>query len=94
MRELQELRKELDEVDRGIVALFEARMAIAQEVAEYKLAHDMPVLDRAREEAVLASREAMLLNPAWGESIRALYTQIMALSRAAQEECIREAQKR
>ena len=92
MRELEDIRKELDEVDRGIVALFETRMDLAQQVAAYKIAHGMPVLDRSREEAVLASRQAMLKNPAWGEDIRALYEEIMALSRAAQEKCIREAE--
>ena len=49
MRDLAELRKEIDEVDEGIVALFERRMAISEEVADYKIENAKPVFDRDRE---------------------------------------------
>ena len=62
MRSLEECRPALDEVDRDIVRLFEQRMMIARDVAAYKIARDLPVLDRSREEIVL--RETMLKNAA------------------------------
>ena len=43
------------------------------------------VLDASREEQVLASRAAMLQSPAWTSQTRTLFQQLMALSRAAQE---------
>ena len=49
MRELEDVRAELDGVDRELVRLFEKRMALCREVARYKLAHGMPVLDAARD---------------------------------------------
>lgn len=91
MRDLQESRNALDAVDREIVRLFEERMTIARDVAAYKLANGMPVLDRSREEQVLESRCAMLTDPHWGPSVRALYEQIMALSRQEQQRLIEEA---
>ncbi|MGN0745099.1 MAG: chorismate mutase [Aristaeellaceae bacterium] len=91
MRELEELRAELDGVDRELVRLFERRMALSREVARYKLAHGLPVLDASREEQVLASRADMLDNPALAEDVRALYTCIMALSRGEQERLLKEA---
>lgn len=91
MRDLQESRHALDVVDREIVRLFEERMTIARDVAAYKLANGMPVLDRSREEQVLESRCAMLTDPHWGPSVRALYEQIMALSRQEQQCLIEEA---
>lgn len=91
MQDLQETRKALDAVDREIVRLFELRMTLARDVAAYKLANGMPVLDRSREEQVLESRCAMLADPYWAPAVRALYEQIMALSRAEQEKMMKEA---
>ena len=84
MKELEELRRELDEVDRELVSLFERRMALAGQVAACKIAAGRPVLDRTREEAVLASRAAMLENPAWEADVRRLFETLMALSRGEQ----------
>ena len=92
MRELENVRAELDAVDRELVRLFEKRMLLCREVAAYKIAHGMQVLDRSREEQVLASRAAMLENPAWAPDVRTLWEQLMASSRAEQEKCIREVQ--
>ena len=91
MRELEDVRAELDGVDRELVRLFEKRMALSREVARYKLAHGLPVLDAAREEQVLDSRVSMLNNPALGEDVRTLYVCIMALSRGEQERLLKEA---
>ena len=37
MRDLQEIRKEIDEIDDQIVALYESRMKLTSDVAEYKI---------------------------------------------------------
>lgn len=91
MKELAEVRAELDAVDRQIVALFEKRMTLARDVVAFKMAHGLPVLDRSREEAVLASRVDMLQDDHWAQSVRALYEEIMRLSRAEQESILKEA---
>ena len=91
MKSLEESRAALDAVDRQIVCLFEERMQIARDVAAYKIENGMQVLDRAREERVLESRTAMLTDPYWADSVRALYAEIMALSRAEQEKLLRAA---
>ena len=90
MKELAELRLELDQLDREIVALFERRMAVSRQVALYKHAHGLPVLDQAREAQVIASRAAMLADESLTPALRALYETIIALSRAEQEACLRE----
>lgn len=91
MKDLQETRKALDAVDRQIVALFEERMTLARDVAAYKIAHGLPVLDRSREEQVLDSRCAMLVDGYWSPAVRALFEQIMALSRQEQQRLLEEA---
>ena len=90
MRELTELRQELDRLDRELVALFERRMDVSREVARYKIAHGLPVLDRSREDQVIASRTAMLNDADLAPSLRALYDTILSLSRQEQEKCFRE----
>ncbi len=47
--ELQQARAEINEVDAGMAALFERRMAAVRRVLEYKRAHGLPVLDAGRE---------------------------------------------
>lgn len=92
MKELEVVRQELDAVDREIVRLFEQRMTLARDVVAYKMAHGMQVLDRSREEAVLVSRVGMLKDDHWAGSVRALYEEIMRLSRAEQERILKEAE--
>lgn len=42
MKDLQDIRIELDEIDRQILALYERRLALAEDVAVYKEAHRKP----------------------------------------------------
>ena len=93
MKELEQIRLELDEVDREIVRLFEARMKLAQEVAAYKIAHRLPVLDAGREEMVMASRVSMLQDGHWASGVRSLYGEIMRLSREEQQRLLQEAKE-
>lgn len=91
MRELTEIRLELDDIDREMVALFERRMALSREVARVKMARGMDVLDASREKQVLESRMAMLSDAHWAGDVRTLYETIMAMSRAEQHRLLKEA---
>lgn len=91
MKSLEESRAAIDAVDREIVRLFEERMILCRDVAQYKIESGMPVLDRSREEKVLESRAAMLCDPYWAESVRILFEGIMALSRAEQKKLLKAA---
>lgn len=91
MRELAQIRQELDEIDREMVKLFERRMKLCREVARTKLAQRKPVLDASREAQVLESRAAMLTDASLVEAVQALYREMMALSRQEQEKLLREA---
>ena len=91
MKTLDECRSEIDEVDRQIVRLFEQRMQLCREVAQFKIANGMQVLDRSREEKVLDSRAAMLDDAYWAGSVRSLFEGMMALSRAEQQKMLEAA---
>ncbi len=86
MRELKELRTELDAIDREMTALLERRIGTAREVAVWKQAHGLPVLDAKREAEVLATRRALLKDPSLGPACDRFYRELMALCRAAEEE--------
>lgn len=53
MKNLDEIRNEIDNIDHELVALFQMRMSLAGEVANYKIANNLPVLNPAREKEIL-----------------------------------------
>lgn len=85
MSELDELRREIDAVDRQMTELFRRRMEVTRQVGEYKLAHGLPVLDQARERQVLAEKAA-LAGPELAPAAVRLYQTVMALSRRQQRD--------
>lgn len=52
--DLDEIREKIDDVDRRLVALLVERGRLVEEVVHYKRAHRMAVVDRAREDRMLA----------------------------------------
>ena len=48
MTDLQECRRKIDEIDNQMVELFEKRMKVCEEVAEYKIHTGKKVLDPER----------------------------------------------
>ena len=53
MDKLEQARKLINEADKGIAELFCKRMDAARLVAEYKKERGLPILDEARENAVV-----------------------------------------
>ena len=84
MRDLTELRLEIDRIDRQIVELFEQRMEISGEVAEYKVATGKRILDKERENQKLEAVKAMTHNEFNSHGVEELYKQLMAMSRKLQ----------
>ena len=81
--ELNEIRKEIDEIDKEIVDLYIRRMNCSARVAEYKREHNMPVLDASRERALL-NKISELSGSEFEEYTRTLYSTILDLSRSYQ----------
>ncbi len=53
MRNIEELRKEINDINEQLLALFIRRMHVSKEVAIYKKENALPILDRKREEEIL-----------------------------------------
>lgn len=84
MRDLSEIRKEIDEVDRKLLELFELRMGLSLNVADYKKQKGMPVYDADREKEKLDKLREMSNKEENADAVTNLFTQIMLLSRGAQ----------
>lgn len=81
--DLSEYRTKIDEIDRQLVSLFAERMATAADIAAYKKAHHLPVLDAARERQKLR-QIAELAPAALQNETQTLYRLLLALSRSYQ----------
>ena len=57
--DLSELREQIDVIDARIVALYEQRMDLCRQVAEYKINTGKKVFDRQREAEKLAKVAAL-----------------------------------
>ena len=53
MLDLNEIRTEIDDVDRQLAALYEKRIALATKVVEYKIETGKKVFDETREKQKL-----------------------------------------
>lgn len=53
MKDLEQCRKEIDEIDQNLIKLFEQRMKVSKDVVTYKLAHEMEIFQPQREKTVI-----------------------------------------
>lgn len=84
MEDLLKIRDEIDKVDTEIAKLYEKRMHLTEEVAEYKIANNKPVLDRDRELEKLEKLKDMVSDVYNKRNIVELFEQIMSMSRKRQ----------
>ena len=90
MIDLQELRKSLDGIDSQIVKLYEDRMEICKQVAEYKIGSGKKVYDKQREEEKLATVKSLTHNEFNSRGVEELFEQIMSMSRKLQYQMLVE----
>lgn len=84
MKTLEACRAEIDAIDAQLIRLFEQRMQVSRDVAAYKQAHYMDILDASREQAVLDSRAAQISEDVLRQPAREFFSALMRLSREEQ----------
>jgi len=82
--DLLALRDQLDVIDAEIVALYEKRMGICGQVAEYKIENGKKVFDRQREQEKIAKVKSLAHNDFNSRGVEELFQQIMSMSRKLQ----------
>lgn len=79
---LDEIRVDIDKIDKDIVELIKKRMNLSLSVAEYKINNGKKVFDAEREKAILDKVDN--LGGKYGHAARLIYSTIMEQSRALQ----------
>ena len=82
--DLLDLRNQLDKLDAQIVELYEDRMELCKQVAEYKISTGKKVFDKQREAEKLATVKSLTHNDFNAHGIQELFEQIMSMSRKLQ----------
>lgn len=88
--DLGEIRNKIDEVDAAIVEEFEKRMRLCKEVAQFKIDNGKNVLDKERELQKIEKVASLAKNDFNRQSVKELFTQIMAISRKLQYQILTE----
>ncbi len=84
MNDLNEIRERIDYVDQEMVRLFEERMVLANEVAEFKMKTNKKIFDREREMEKLKKIKSLTSSEFNAKGAVELFSQIMAISRKFQ----------
>lgn len=84
MKDLLEIREQINNIDDQLVELWKERMALSLEIAEYKRENNLPIFDEQREKELL-ERIGGLAGEELNEYARELYQKIMSISRSYQE---------
>ena len=79
--DLLEIRDRIDSVDEKIVKLFEERMNLCKDVAEFKIKNHKQVLDPTREKQKIEKILKLTKDEAYRQSSGELFRQIMAMIR-------------
>ena len=90
MVDLIKSREAIDRIDKQIVSLFEERMDVAKDVAEYKRSTGKKVLDVKREQEKLDTLSALATTEFNERAVRELFSQIMSISRKYQYSLLAE----
>lgn len=88
--DLLQLRDEIDLIDKQIVELYEKRIGICKQVADYKIENGKKVFDRVREEEKIRKVKALTTSDFTSRAVEELFEQIMSVSRKLQYQILAE----
>ena len=88
--DLTDLREQIDGIDQQIVELYERRMDISRQVAEYKIETGKKVFDKEREEEKLRKVKSLTSDEFSRHGVEELFEQIMSMSRKLQYKMLAE----
>ncbi len=88
--DLLEIRQQIDAVDKQLIALFEERMQLCHDVAEYKIETGKKIFDRQREQEKIAAAKELASNDFNAMGAQELLELLMSLSRKMQYRMLAE----
>lgn len=88
MNELENLRERIDTIDKELIALFEERMNVVNDIAEYKIKNNLPILNQNREDIVISKVKSTVKNKDYTDSAIDFIKHIMEISKKFQQKII------
>ncbi|MFD1670535.1 chorismate mutase [Agrilactobacillus yilanensis] len=89
---LEKQRQQIDSIDQQLVALFEERLAVAEEIAQVKYQGHLGLTDRGREAVLLENLINNVANETYKPYIKDLYRDIFLVSKQLQANTIKKLQ--
>lgn len=90
MNLLEEGRLQINEIDRQMIQLFEARMEAVEKILAYKKENGLPVFDADREKANVERMRALLKRPELESFFTEWYRKMMDVSKDYQRSILKE----
>jgi len=84
---LNELRKQIEDIDEEMLHLFLKRMEISHQIGLYKKEHHLPILDEKREAELLDKQRKLLDNDKLWPLYKEFLKEVMKLSKDYQKIC-------
>ena len=94
MKDLLECRKEIDEIDKELMKLFEKRMHVVSDVVAYKLKHNMEIFQKDREKEVIEKNISRLEDEALKEYAKTFLVSMMNVSKSYQQSILDDYQEK
>lgn len=85
---LKEIRKEIDKIDKNIIALYQKRKKKIQEIAKYKAKIGKPILDKKREQEIYKKIDSLVKDKENKKELKEIYKKIINLSKISQNRYI------
>ncbi len=82
------MRERIDTIDKELIALFEERMNVVNDIAEYKIKNNLPILNQNREDIVISKVKAIVKNKDYTDSAIDFIKDIMEISKKFQQNLI------
>lgn len=92
MNELENLRERIDTIDKELIALFEERMDVVNDIAEYKIKNNLPILNQNREDIVISKVKSIVKNKEYTDSAIDFIKDIMEISKKYQQKIVSKQQ--
>lgn len=87
---MKDYRNRIDLIDDSIQKLFIERMELVKEIAKYKKANGLNVLDSKREEEIIEKNLSKINNPDLKEYYKELFLKMLEISKTYQERILDE----
>ena len=83
---LEEDRRQIDEIDEQMAALFEKRFQIVADVIDYKIENRLPILDSGREEEITEKNSALIQDDDIRSYYRKFFAELLLVSKEYQKQ--------